>query len=68
MPETRGPSSDVDAGPRSHLLALARCGEVPVAQLLSRAAFRPGERYALVVIDGALAVGALISLGARPPG
>jgi 4-hydroxybenzoate polyprenyltransferase len=41
---------------------------VPAAQLVSLAAFRPGERYGLVVIDGALAVGALLSLGARQLG
>ena len=35
---------------------------VPLAQLAGLAAFQPSERYGLVVIDGALALGALVSL------
>jgi 4-hydroxybenzoate polyprenyltransferase len=39
---------------------------LPLAQLAGLAAFRPSERYSLVVLDGSLAIGALVSLGARP--
>jgi hypothetical protein len=35
---------------------------IPASELLALAAFRPGERYGLVVIDGALLAGALICL------
>ena len=38
---------------------------VPLTQLAGLAAFKPSERYGLVVIDGALALGALASLAAR---
>ncbi len=38
---------------------------VPLAQLAGLAAFQPSERYGLVVIDGALALGALVSLASR---
>ena len=33
---------------------------IPATQLLALAAFRPGERYGLVIVDGALLAGALI--------
>lgn len=35
---------------------------VPAITLLAVAAFRPGERYGLIVVDGALIAGALIAL------
>ena len=40
---------------------------VPLATLASLLAFRPGERYGLVVVDGALLVGALAALALSHP-
>jgi hypothetical protein len=41
---------------------------VPAATLLAVAAFRPGERYGLLIVDGALVVGALLALGLQLAG
>jgi hypothetical protein len=39
---------------------------IPACELLALACFRPGERYGLVVVDGALLVGAAIVLALDP--
>jgi hypothetical protein len=39
---------------------------IPASELLALAAFRTGERYGLVVVDGALLAGALLALAALP--
>lgn len=41
---------------------VARLGFVPGATLAALVAFRPGERYGLLVVDGALVAGAAMSL------